>query len=251
MAATLANGTTVLHNAAKEPEIVDFVAFLNKLGAKITGEGTDTITIEGVEELVGAEHTVMFDRIEAMTYMVAAAITKGDITLEGVEPLNLHPVTGKLREAGCKITEMPEENKVRVVGPEVLTPVDITTLPHPGFPTDAQAQFMAMNILANGTSTIKETVFENRFMHVAEFNRMGANITIASDGRTSFINGVNSLSGAEVKATDLRAGASLILCGLVADGETKVRDIHHVLRGYVNIEQKLRNLGANIELVSA
>ena len=251
MAATLANGTTVLHNAAKEPEIVDFVAFLNKLGAKITGEGTDTITIEGVEELVGAEHTVMFDRIEAMTYMVAAAITKGDITLEGVEPLNLHPVTGKLREAGCEITEMPEENKVRVVGPEVLTPVDITTLPHPGFPTDAQAQFMAMNILANGTSTIKETVFENRFMHVAEFNRMGANITIASDGRTSFINGVNSLSGAEVKATDLRAGASLILCGLVADGETKVRDIHHVLRGYVNIEQKLRNLGANIELVSA
>lgn len=249
MASTLAEGTTVINNVAKEPEIVDFVTFLNKLGAKITGEGTGTIVVEGVKELVGAEHTVMFDRIEAMTYMVASAITKGDITLEDVDPINLNPVTGKLREAGCEIIEMEKERKVRVIGPEVLNPVDVTTLPHPGFPTDAQAQFMAMNILANGTSTIKETVFENRFMHVAEFNRMGANITIASDGRTSFIKGVDKLSGAEVKATDLRAGASLILCGLVADGETRVREIHHVLRGYVNIQDKLKRLGANVELV--
>ena len=249
MAATLAEGRTIIKNVAKEPEIVDFVNFLNKLGAKITGEGTDTITIEGVKELSGAEHTVMFDRIEAMTFMIASAITKGDITLVDVDPENLNPVTGKLREAGCEIIEMPEERKVRVIAPEVLTPVDITTLPHPGFPTDAQAQFMAMNMLANGTSTVKETVFENRFMHVAEYNRMGADITIASDGKTSFIKGVNKLSGAEVKATDLRAGASLILCGLIADGETRVREIHHVLRGYVNIQDKLKKLGANIELV--
>jgi UDP-N-acetylglucosamine 1-carboxyvinyltransferase len=249
MAATLAKGTTVLNNAAKEPEIVDFVAYLNKMGAKITGEGTDSITIEGVEKLVGTEHEVMFDRIEAMTYMVAAAITKGDITLENVDPANLNPVTGKLRESGCTIIEMEDERKVRVIGPEIIKPVDITTLPHPGFPTDAQAQFMALNMLADGTSTVKETVFENRFMHVAEYNRMGADIKIASDGRTSFIKGVKNISGAVVKSTDLRAGASLILCGLVADGETRVREIQHVLRGYVDIQDKLKKLGANIELV--
>lgn len=251
MAATLANGTTILRNAAREPEIVDFITFLNKLGAKITGEGTNTIVIEGVKELVGAEYTVMFDRIEAMTFMVASAITKGDITLENVDPVHLSPVTEKLIEAGCQITVGEDSKKVRVVGPKELKPVNITTMPHPGFPTDAQAQFMAVNMLASGKSSIKETVFENRFMHVAEYNKMGANIKIESDNRTSTINGVKNISGAKVKATDLRAGASLILCGLVADGETRVGNIHHVLRGYVNIQDKLKKLGANVELVTS
>ena len=248
MAATLAKGTTVIKNVAKEPEIVDFVSFLKKLGANIEGEGTDTITIIGVEELVGAEHSIMPDRIEAMTFMVASAMTKGDITLENVTLDILDPVTAKLEEAGCIISEV--ENGIRVIAPSELNPVSIKTLPHPGFPTDAQAQFMAMNTVAtknSKVSSIEETVFENRFMHVAEFNRMGANIKV--DGKTANIVGVSKLSGAEVRATDLRAGASLILCGLIADGETIIGDIHHILRGYSDIITKITNLGGQIEFI--
>lgn len=248
MASTLAKGKTVIKNVAKEPEIVDFVNFLRKLGANISGEGTDTITVIGVEELTGAEHFVMSDRIEAMTFMVASAMTKGDITLENVTLDILDPVTAKLEEAGCIITEV--DNGIRVVGPQELNPVSIKTLPHPGFPTDAQAQFMAMNAVAtkgNKVSSVEETVFENRFMHVAEFNRMGANIKV--DGKTANIVGVSKLSGAKVKATDLRAGASLILCGLIADGETIIGDIYHILRGYSNIIDKITSLGGNIEFI--
>ena len=211
MASTLAKGTTTIKNVAKEPEIVDFVHFLTKMGANISGEGTDVITVHGVPELKGSIHSVMADRIEAMTFMVASAMTKGDITLQNVSLDILDPVTSKLEEAGCIIEEL--EEGIRVIGPEELTPVSIKTLPHPGFPTDAQAQFMAMNAVAtknNRISSVEETVFENRFMHVAEFNRMGADIKV--DGKTANIVGVNKLSGAKVKATDLRAGASLILC---------------------------------------
>ena len=248
MASTLAKGTTVIKNVAKEPEIVDFVNFLKKLGANITGEGTDTITVVGVDELRGAEHSVMPDRIEAMTFMVASAMTKGDITLENVTLDILDPVTAKLEEAGCIITEV--DNGIRVQGPQELNPVSIKTLPHPGFPTDAQAQFMAMNAVAtknDKVSSVEETVFENRFMHVAEFNRMGANIKV--DGKTANIVGVSKLSGAEVKATDLRAGASLILCGLIAEGETVIGDIYHILRGYSDIITKITNLGGDIEFI--
>lgn len=250
MASTLAEGTTIIQNVAKEPEIVDFVNFLRKLGANITGEGTDTITIVGVKELIGAEYTVMPDRIEAMTFMVASAMTKGDITLTNVTLDILDPVTAKLEEAGCIITEV--ENGIRVIGPQQLNPVSIKTLPHPGFPTDAQAQFMAMNAVATGgekVSSVEETVFENRFMHVAEFNRMGANIKV--DGKTANIIGVSKLSGANVEATDLRAGASLILCGLIADGETIIGNIYHILRGYSDIISKITNLGGNIEFIEA
>lgn len=248
MASTLAKGKTVIKNVAKEPEIIDFINFLKKLGANISGEGTDTITVYGVEELTGAEHSIMPDRIEAMTYMVASAITKGDITLENVSLDLLDPVTAKLEEAGCIITETP--NGIRVIGPEKINPVSLKTLPHPGFPTDAQAQFMALNAVAtngNKVSSIEETVFENRFMHVAEFNRMGANIKV--EGKTASIIGVSTLSGAKVKATDLRAGASLILCGLIAEGETIIGDIYHILRGYSNIIEKITKLGGNIELI--
>ena len=248
MASTLAEGKTIIKNVAKEPEIVDFVKFLRKLGANISGEGTDTITVIGVQELNGAEHFVMSDRIEAMTFMVASAMTNGDITLENVSLDILDPVTSKLEEAGCIITEV--KNGIRVVGPKELNPVNIKTLPHPGFPTDAQAQFMAMNTVAtkgDKVSSVEETVFENRFMHVAEFNRMGANIKV--DGKTANIVGVPKLSGAKVKATDLRAGASLILCGLIADGETIIGDIYHILRGYSNIIEKITNLGGNIEFI--
>ncbi len=245
MAATLANGRTILENAAEEPEIVDLVNLLRKMGAKIQGEGTNTLIIDGVDSLSGTTHTIIPDRVEAATYMVAAAITKGDITVENVVLDHLEPIIAKLREAGCEVIEL--ENAVRVKGPEKLLPIDIKTLPHPGFPTDAQAQFMAMLAMAPGTSTVIETVFENRFMHVAEFNRMGANIKI--DGRCAIINGVEKLHGANVNATDLRAGAALILCGLIAEGETVVGEIYHILRGYVNIDKKITALGGNIEII--
>ena len=187
MAAALAEGTTIIENAAEEPEIVDLANFLNEMGANVKGAGTNTIKIKGVKELIGTEHNVIPDRIEAATYMVAAAMTKGDITIENVIMDHLKPVTAKLIEAGCEIIEM--ENAVRVIGPEVLKPIDIKTLPHPGFPTDVQAQFMAMLTVANGSGTVIETVFENRFMHVAEFNRMGADIKI--EGRSAIVKGVN------------------------------------------------------------
>ena len=245
MAATLAEGTTIIENAAEEPEIVDLANFLNEMGADIKGAGTNTIKIKGVKELTGAEHTVIPDRIEAATYMVAAAMTKGDIIIENVLMEHLKPVTAKLREAGCEITEL--ENAVRVVGPEKLKSIDIKTLPHPGFPTDVQAQFMAMLTVSEGTGTVIETVFENRYMHVAEFNRMGANINI--EGRTAIVKGVDQLHGAKVNATDLRAGAALILCGLIAEGDTEIGEIYHIQRGYVDIDKKITGLGGNIEIV--
>ena len=245
MAAALAEGTTIIENAAEEPEIVDLANFLNEMGANVKGAGTNTIKIKGVESLKGAEHTVIPDRIEAATYMVAAAMTKGDITVENVLMEHLKPIIAKLRETGCEIIEM--ENAVRVIGPEVLKPIDIKTLPHPGFPTDVQAQFMAMLTIANGTAVVIETVFENRFMHVAEFNRMGADIKI--EGRSALVNGVDKLYGAKVNATDLRAGAALILCGLIAEGETQIGEIYHIQRGYVDIDKKIRALGGNIEIV--
>ena len=245
MAAALAEGTTIIENAAEEPEIVDLANFLNEMGANVKGAGTNTIKIKGVESLNGAEHTVIPDRIEAATYMVAAAMTKGDITVENVLMEHLKPIIAKLRETGCEIIEM--ENAVRVIGPEVLKPIDIKTLPHPGFPTDVQAQFMAMLTIANGTAVVIETVFENRFMHVAEFKRMGADIKI--EGRSAIVNGVDKLYGAKVNATDLRAGAALILCGLIAEGETQIGEIYHIQRGYVDIDKKIRALGGNIEIV--
>ena len=245
LAASLAEGTTIIENAAEEPEIVDLANFLNEMGADVKGAGTNTIKIKGVKSLKGAEHNVIPDRIEAATYMVAAAMTKGDITIENVIMEHLKPVTAKLIEAGCEIIEM--ENAVRVIGPEVLKSVDIKTLPHPGFPTDVQAQFMAMDVVANGTGVVIETVFENRFMHVAEFNRMGANIKI--EGRSAIVTGVDKLYGSKVKATDLRAGAALILCGLIAEGETEIGDIYHIQRGYVDIDKKITALGGNIEII--
>ncbi|MGL4797633.1 MAG: UDP-N-acetylglucosamine 1-carboxyvinyltransferase [Paraclostridium sp.] len=245
MAAALAEGTTIIENAAEEPEIVDVANFLNEMGADVKGAGTNTIKIKGVKSLKGAEHNVIPDRIEAATYMVAAAMTKGDITIENVIMEHLKPVTAKLKEAGCEIIEM--ENSVRVIGPQVLKAIDIKTLPHPGFPTDVQAQFMAMATVANGTGVVIETVFENRFMHVAEFNRMGANIKI--EGRSAIVTGVDQLFGSTVKATDLRAGAALILCGLIAEGETEIGDIYHIQRGYVDIDKKITALGGNIEII--
>lgn len=245
MAAVLAEGTTIIENAAEEPEIVDLANFLNEMGADVRGAGTNTIRIKGVKELKATEHDVIPDRIEAATFMVAAAMTKGDITVENIILEHLKPVTAKLREAGCEIIEM--DNSIRVIGPEKLKSIDIKTLPHPGFPTDVQAQFMAMLTVAKGTGVVIETVFENRFMHVAEFNRMGANIKI--EGRTAVVEGVEELNGAKVNATDLRAGAALILCGLIAEGVTEIGEIYHIQRGYVDIDKKITALGGNIEIV--
>ena len=245
MAAVLAEGTTIIENAAEEPEIVDLANFLNEMGADVKGAGTNTIRIKGVKELTATEHDVIPDRIEAATFMVAAAMTKGDLTVENVILEHLKPVTAKLREAGCEVIEM--DNSIRVIGPEKLKAIDIKTLPHPGFPTDVQAQFMAMLTVSKGTGVVIETVFENRFMHVAEFNRMGANIKI--EGRSAIVEGVEKLYGAKVNATDLRAGAALILCGLIAEGETEIGEIYHIQRGYVDIDKKITALGGNIEIV--
>ena len=245
MTAVLADGVTTIENAAEEPEIVDLANFLNEMGASVRGAGTNTIKIKGVKSLHGAEHTIIPDRIEASTYMVAAAMTKGDVTIENVIIDHLKPVIAKLTEAGAQVIE--GENTIRVVGPESIKPIDIKTLPHPGFPTDVQAQFMAMLTVAQGTGVVIETVSENRFMHVNEFNRMGANIKI--DGRSAVVNGVKSLVGADVTATDLRAGAALILCGLIADGITNIGEIYHIQRGYVDIDKKFRQLGGNVEIV--
>lgn len=242
MAAVLANGTTVIENVAEEPEIVDLANFLNKMGAKVRGAGTNTIKITGVTELNAVEHTVIPDRIEAGTYMVAAAMTKGDVTIENVIVDHIKPVIAKLREVGCIVEEM--ENKVRVVGPEVILPTNIKTLPHPGFPTDMQSQFMSLLCLADGKSTITETVFENRFMNVPELIRMGANIEI--NGKSAIVEGKEQLTGSEVMATDLRAGAALVMAGLVSEGETIVKNIYHIERGYVDLVGKLSMLGANV-----
>ena len=243
MAACLAEGTTTLTNVAKEPEIIDLAEFLNKMGAKISGAGSDQITIEGVERLYGTEHSIPADRIEAGTYLVAAAVTNGEIKINGINPNRLIKVLDKLIETGAKV-ETSEDSISLVMNKDKPKPVDITTAPFPEFPTDMQAQFSVINALANGVSNIYETVFENRFMHVQELNRMGCNIQI--NGNQAIIEGVDSLYGAEVMATDLRASASLILAGLCAKGETKVDRIYHIDRGYERIEEKLNYLGANI-----
>lgn len=242
MAATMAEGETIIDNAAMEPEIVDLANFLNKLGADIKGAGTSSIRIKGVEKLGGTTHSIIPDRIEAGTFMVAAAITKGDVVVENTISSHIKPVIAKLREVGCEIYE--NGDKIRVIGPDNLKATDIKTLPYPGFPTDMQAQFMALMSVCNGTSVVIETVFENRFMHVDELKRMGADIKI--DGKSAIIQGVDELAGAPVKATDLRAGAALVLAGLVANGVTEIENIYHIDRGYSNIEEKFRNLGAII-----
>ena len=242
MAAVLAEGETVIENAAKEPEIVDLSNFLRKLGAKVTGAGTSTIRIDGVEKLGGARHSIIPDRIEAGTFMVAAAITGGDVLVENVITSHIKPVIAKLKESGCEIIE--EGENVRVKGVAIPETIDIKTLPYPGFPTDMQAQFMAYMTQCKGSNVTIETVFENRFMHVDEFKKMGADIKI--DGRSAVVVGPKRLKGTSVKASDLRAGAALILVGLVAEGKTTIRDIYHIDRGYEDIEEKFRGLGANV-----
>ena len=245
MAAAMANGTTVLENPAEEPEIVDLANYLNQMGARVRGAGTNVITIEGVSELHGVQHSVIPDRIEAGTYMIAAAMTGGDVIIENVLPEHQKPLIAKLREAGALVEE--DIDRIHVVGSGRLKAVDIKTLPYTGFPTDMQAQMMAMLSVAEGRSKITETVFENRFMHVVELNRMGANIT--TEGRSAVITGPAHLTGCTVRATDLRAGAAMILAGLVAEGATEICDIYHIDRGYEEIAAKLTRLGADIKRV--
>ena len=242
MAASLAEGETIIENSAMEPEIVDLANIINKMGGSVKGAGTSTIRINGVKSLKGCRHTVIPDRIEAGTFMVAAALTDGDVTVKNIITDHMKPIIAKLKEAGAKVEENGES--IRVKGNGKLKPIDIKTLPYPGFPTDMQSQFMTLMGLAKGTSMMIETVFENRFMHVDELKRMGANIKI--DGRSAIIQGVDKLQGAPVKATDLRAGAALILAGLISDGKTEISDIYHIDRGYSDIENKFRSLGANI-----
>ena len=243
MAASLADGLTVLTNVAKEPEISDLADFLNSMGAKISGAGTDEIRIEGVEELTGTTFKIPADRIEAGTYLVAAAITNGKITIKKIDSARMGSIIETLQKAGAEVCL--NENSISLdMTKNTIKPVDIVTAPFPGFPTDMQAQFTVLNCIGNGESSVKETIFENRFMHVQELNRMGTDITI--NGTTAFINGVESISGAQVMATDLRASASLILAGLIAKGETIVDRIYHIDRGYERIEEKLSNLGAEI-----
>ena len=246
MAATLAEGTTVLENAAKEPEVIDLAEMLVKMGAKITGAGTDVITIVGVEKLNGTTHNVVCDRIEAGTYMVAAAMTGGEVKLLNARADLLDAVIEKLREAGATVTS--DADTITVKSDGKLKAVNIRTAPHPAFPTDMQAQFMALNAMAEGVAKVTETIFENRFMHVQEMQRMGADISI--DGNTALVKGVSFLDGATVMATDLRASASLVLAGLVARGDTVIERIYHLDRGYENLEDKLNALGANVKRVA-
>ena len=245
MAAALAQGTTVLENAAKEPEVVDMAECLIKMGANISGAGTDVITIIGVDRLTGATHNVVCDRIEAGTYMVAVAMTGGEVKLLNVQPKLLDAVIEKLRDAGATVS--CENDSITVKSDGQLKAVNIRTAPHPAFPTDMQAQFMALNTIAKGMSKVTETIFENRFMHVQEMQRLGADIDI--EGNTALVKGVAFLDGATVMATDLRASASLVLAGLVARGETVIERIYHLDRGYENLEQKLNALGANVKRV--
>ncbi|MDX8289050.1 UDP-N-acetylglucosamine 1-carboxyvinyltransferase [Metabacillus indicus] len=246
MAAALAEGTTILENVAKEPEIVDLANYINAMGGKVRGAGTGTIRIEGVEKLTGVKHHIIPDRIEAGTFMVAAAITGGNVLVRGAVPEHLASLIAKMEEMGIQITE--EEDGLRVIGPEKLKAIDIKTMPHPGFPTDMQSQMMALLLKAEGTSMITETVFENRFMHVEEFRRMNGEIKI--EGRSVIINGPANMQGAEVAATDLRAGAALVLAGLVSEGYTRVTELKHVDRGYVDFHGKLASIGADIERIT-
>jgi UDP-N-acetylglucosamine 1-carboxyvinyltransferase len=245
MAACLADGTTVIENVAKEPEIVDLAAFLIKRGARIAGAGTDMITIEGVKELRGADHEVIPDRIEAGTYLAAGAITGGDVCVKDCRPQHLEAVTAKLREAGAEVTESKESVRLKVS--KRLKSVDVKTYPYPGFATDMQAQMMALMCVAQGTSVITETVFEGRFIHVPELQRMGANIKV--DGSHAVVTGTTKLSGAAVMASDLRASAGLVVAGLAAEGDTEIARVYHPDRGYERIEEKLSGLGAAIRRV--
>ncbi len=246
MAATLAKGTTVIENAAREPEIVDLAGALNDMGAKIEGAGTDQIVIDGVEELGGTHHRVIPDRIEAGTFLLAALVSGGQIKLRDVQPQHMEAVLGKLVEAGASIEA--GEDWVTLESPHApIQPVGIRTSPYPGFPTDMQAQFVLLNSVADGISTVVETVFENRFMHIHELRRMGANIEL--DGNTAVIQGVRRLNGAPVMATDLRASACLVLAGLIAEGETTIDRIYHIDRGYECIDEKLTQIGASIKRI--
>lgn len=247
MAATLAKGTTVIENAAREPEIVDTADFLNKMGAKISGAGSDQITIEGVERLTGCEHSVVPDRIETGTFLIAAAISGGRVVCQNTKADTLDAVIDKLREAGAQVDVTENSITLDMLGNRPKA-VNIRTAPHPGFPTDMQAQFTLLNMVAEGTSIITETIFENRFMHIPELIRMGGKAEI--EGNTAVCHGVEQLSGTEVIATDLRASISLVLAGCIATGETIVDRIYHIDRGYEHIEDKLRGLGAKIERFS-
>ena len=242
MAAALAEGRTVLKNAAREPEVIELARALNQMGARIQGAGTDVITIDGVKELHPIEYTIMPDRIEAGTFMVAAGITQGNVKLLNCNLSHMEAVTAKLKEAGLEI--FPEAGGVKVIGPVNIKPVDVKTLPYPGFPTDMQAQIMALMCLANGLSVIAETVFENRFMHVSEMRRMGADIRV--EGGNAIVRGLANITGAPVMATDLRASASLVLAGLAAEGSTEISRIYHLDRGYEKLDEKLSRLGAKI-----
>ena len=243
MAASLAEGQTVIGNAACEPEVSDLADMLNAMGARIEGAGTPTVRITGVPRLGGAKHHVIPDRIETGTYVVACAIAGGDVEIQQCAPAHLRPTIEKLRETGLRIEEGPDNLRVRA--PRQIKPADVTTLPHPGFPTDMQAQYMALMTQATGACRITESIFENRYMHVAELQRMGA--TVRVDGRTAYVRGPSPLSGAQVMATDLRASACLVLAGLAAQGETVVHRVYHLDRGYYRIDEKLRGLGADIE----
>jgi UDP-N-acetylglucosamine 1-carboxyvinyltransferase len=245
MAATLAEGTTVLENAAREPEVVDMAECLIKMGARIEGAGTDVITVHGVERLQGTQHQIVCDRIEAGTYMVAAAMTGGQVKLLNARADLLDAVIEKLREAGAAIEH--DATSITVTGVDKLKAVNIRTAPHPAFPTDMQAQFMALNTVAEGTSRVIETIFENRFMHVQEMQRLGASIEV--EGNTAIVRGVEFLDGATVMATDLRASASLVLAALVARGETVIERIYHLDRGYERLEEKLTALGAKVRRI--
>ncbi len=245
MAASMAEGRTLLENPAQEPEIVDLANYLNVMGARVRGAGTNQIRIDGVKELKGVNHTVIPDRIEAGTFMVAAAMAGGDLRIDNVLVEHLNPLVAKLKEAGISIEE--DINGVRVVSDGKIKAIDIKTLPYPGFPTDMQAQVMAMTTIASGTSIVTETVFENRFMHATELKRMGANIKI--EGRSAVVEGVKKLTGCKVKATDLRAGAAMVLAGLVAEGTTEIGCVHHIDRGYEKLVEKLTSVGADIKRV--
>lgn len=247
MAAVLARGTTVLKNAAREPEVVNLAEVLNGMGAKISGAGSDVVVIEGVESLHPVEASVIPDRIEAGTFMIAAGITGGDVRILGCNPAHVEAITLKLRETGMEVT--PVDGGIRVVGSNRIESVDVTTLPYPGFATDLQAQFMALMTVGDGISVITETVFENRFMHVGELMRMGGDIIV--QGNSAIVKGVKKLRGAPVMATDLRASASLIIAGLAAEGRTELSRVYHIDRGYQQVEKKLSALGADIRRVRA
>ena len=244
LASVLAEGTTIITNAAREPEIIDLQNFLNKMGAKIVGAGTDEIQIEGVKKLKDISYNIMPDRIETGSFLCFAAATKGNIILENVNATHITPIISKLEEAECKIET--SKNKIKIIAPKKLKAIDIKTMPYPGFPTDMQSVYASMLTIAKGTSIIVENIFENRYKYTQELNKMGAKITV--EGKSAIIRGTRKLYGADVKATDLRGGAALVLAGLIAKGKTQVEDIEYILRGYEKLDYKLQNLGANINI---